>query len=631
MADLAEPVPKVFRAVDLMRTVGGDVYHRDWGWWDRAGDWNGPDFGTTDKYLRKYGMRPDHLCVPLHRGPAIEGRPGPSRLAPRRHARHVAARGRRPHPGAAPDTFTTAGAILPGGTTARPLRLATATTRCFWPRTRTSARSSTGSSTPTRNRRSSRSTAGGNEAGYDYVRLSSMLQFSDAAIGILRNYYASLLFPPDKLEDNGDAWNPDHYDKATWRGLLCFAIMTTGDTWDKTKLEGLRELFDIYHYLAAQGVVGRWVKVYRPKVEGDDPTMYFERLSGDRLRGLIIPKRPAPGRVKIYPKGLLADARYAITYQESPAETECTGGELMKQGLVLDRVLPGELIYLNLPLHPGSKRDHQPPTTPGQMTKRSAENMGNPGVELQWSPGADNNWISYYEILRDGRTIDKLAKGTFYFDHSAGADLAACYQVRAVDGAGNLSPPAQAGGPSAQPATVFDDVDKALKYHGGWKHQDGLQPAHAETISAARDRGATLELAFEGQRILWFSKLGDNCGRAEVRIDGGSPQIVDTYCSDDVWGVCVFRSELGKPGKHTIRITVRGDHNPRATDSVVYIDGLRVESSDGQGGPRPSLILQSCRVGPAQRRPTGVPRRSCTVRGPVPDTPYPPCPRGEES
>ena len=180
--------------------------------------------------------------------------------------------------------------------------------------------------------------------------------------------------------------------------------------------------------------------------------------------------------------------------------------------------------------------------------------MGNPGVELQWSPGTDNNWISCYEILRNGQPIDKLAKGTFYFDHSAGADLAACYQVRAVDGAGNLSPPTQAVGPSGPRPTVFDDVDPALEYHGVWKHQYGLQPAHAETISSARDRGAALELAFEGQRILWFSKLGDNCGRAEVRIDGGSPQIVDTYCSDDVWGVCVFRSELGKPGKHTIRI-----------------------------------------------------------------------------
>ena len=39
-----------------MRYVGADVYHRDWGWWDRAGDWNGPDFRATGQYLRKHGM-----------------------------------------------------------------------------------------------------------------------------------------------------------------------------------------------------------------------------------------------------------------------------------------------------------------------------------------------------------------------------------------------------------------------------------------------------------------------------------------------------------------------------------------------------------------------------------------------
>ena len=50
------------------------------------------------------------------------------------------------------------------------------------------------------------------------------------------------------------------------------AIMTTGDTWDKTKLEGMRELFDIYHFLADKGVVAAFAvpgkvrlgdKVYR--------------------------------------------------------------------------------------------------------------------------------------------------------------------------------------------------------------------------------------------------------------------------------------------------------------------------------------------------------------------------------
>ena len=141
----------------------------------------------------------------------------------------------------------------------------------------------------------------------------------------------------------------------------------------------------------------------------------------------------------------------------------------MTHGLTITRMPPGELIYLNLPLHPGSKRDHEPPTAPGQVAKHAAENMGYPGVEIRWIPGKDDNWISCHQILRNGQVIDTVAKGAFYFDHSAGADLAAHYQVRTVDGSGNLSPPAEASGPIVRPSTVFDDRDQAVRYHGAWQ------------------------------------------------------------------------------------------------------------------------------------------------------------------
>ena len=51
--------------------------------------------------------------------------------------------------------------------------------------------------------------------------------------------------------------------------------------------------------------------------------------------------------------------------------------------------------------------------------------MGYPGVELAWKPGTDDNWVSCYEVFRDGALIDKVAHGTYYFDHSVGADPAA--------------------------------------------------------------------------------------------------------------------------------------------------------------------------------------------------------------
>jgi hypothetical protein len=59
---------------------------------------------------------------------------------------------------------------------------------------------------------------------------------------ILRNYYAALLFPPDKTSDIPDIWNPNDYKKETWRGLLCFNFDMTGDTWDPARFEGIREL-----------------------------------------------------------------------------------------------------------------------------------------------------------------------------------------------------------------------------------------------------------------------------------------------------------------------------------------------------------------------------------------------------
>ena len=166
-----------------------------------------------------------------------------------------------------------------------------------------------------------------------------MFQFTDGgSIGPLRNYYASLLLPPDKLMDNGDDWRPEQFQKARWRGLLSMAIMCTGDTRDKAKLEGVRELFDLYHYLVAQGVAGRWVKIYRPTVEGDDPTTYVQRLSRDRRRGLIVPARPAAGKVVIRPKGLLPDEVYHVTFHESAAEEKRSGRDLMQRGITIEKM-----------------------------------------------------------------------------------------------------------------------------------------------------------------------------------------------------------------------------------------------------------------------------------------------------
>ena len=574
--DVDSAFRKVFRVADLMRYVGADVYHRDWGWWDRAGDWNGPDFRTTINYLRKYGMGqliyaflytvdPESKVAREHPNWVLNGTLDMSKpevvkfmqgqldefvkrwgdFEWRNDSTPTTPRGSDDTPQLGQDHGLRE--VIRGFLDKHP--------ECAFQAVN----------------------GGGNEAGYDYARYASTLSFSDGAVGILRNYYASLLFPPDKTSDIPDAWNPDHYDKSTWRGLLCINFDMTGDTWDLAKLEGIRELIDIYHYLRSQGVVGRWVRVYRPAIAGDDPTMYLQRLSRDRKRGVIIPKHPAPGTVTIRPKGLLPDEIYVVSFHESGESHRRTGASLMAVGIALEKMLPGELIYLNLPLHPGSKADTEPPTPPSDVRKRHGENMGYPGVELTWKSGTDNNWVSYHEVFRNAVAIDKVAKGTFYFDHSAGADLAADYEVRTVDGAANASAKVAAHGSATKPARVIDDASTDITYTGDWQRETGLLLAHQGTISSSARKGDSAEVQFVGRRVLVFAKLGADCGKAAISIEGGPGEVVDTYSADDIWGVCVYRKEFASAVPRTLRITVTGERGPRAKDAFVRLDGTRVE------------------------------------------------------
>jgi hypothetical protein len=205
--------------------------------------------------------------------------------------------------------------------------------------------------------------------------------------------------------------------------------------------------------------------------------------------------------------------------------------------------------------------------------------MGYPGVELAWKAGSDNNWISYYEVFRNGTALDKVSKGTFYFDHSAGADLAAHYEICTVDGAGNASGKTSAQGSAGRPATILDDAPGCgFKYSGEWDHQKNLLLAHAQTLSVSSQKGATAELQLEGKRVMLFTRLSANGGKAKVTIDGGAPEVIDTYSGDEVWGVCAYRKTLTTgSGGHALRIEVLAEHDPRAKGNLVYVDGVRIE------------------------------------------------------
>ena len=229
------------------------------------------------------------------------------------------------------------------------------------------------------------------------------------------------------------------YVKESGRGMLTAVPSPYWGRLPAEDAELARRDMELYRFFRCEGLAGRWSYVFHPTVEGDPEYYYFQRTSHDRRKACVILTHRAEKPVVVHPRGLLPEAKYVVGFDSTQATTERTGADLMTNGIAIKDQKPGELIYLNLPNRPGSGQDKVPPQSPGRVLVRRETNLGHGGAGVYWSPGTDDNWISYYEVRRDGTILDKVAIGVYYFDHAAGWDKAREYAVRTVDGDGNAS------------------------------------------------------------------------------------------------------------------------------------------------------------------------------------------------
>jgi hypothetical protein len=631
------------RYTDLLREAGGDILWDDAGWYDRWGDWNGPDWRLTTSYLEKHGMRwvlwqPSFLATPeskvaqAHPAWLIASQMAFDQSIPATTAwqkqlldKNVAAwRDFQWRYDIAPAASTSDTGLLAADQEFRSLIEQFKTAH-------------PGSGVDACD-------GGGRWISYDLARLAESGECTDGGVGPYSGYYSSLLVPPDKLHNVTD-FDHTFYQPSSDRTHLALNPTWYRDPGDGDNVEAIRKDWEIYHYLIAQNVAGRWSHVFRPRVIGDDPIWYFQRMDSSGDRGIILTKHaktgsdyflistsmantgndrweggPAemaqvrttsaasldtgiyadpidhdyryygvPGEVfgplsfryetpqgarpfvtqivkrgvarrmdqrffgisfqtgaeplniselgqfdpernqgtyqltlvrasdrkilgsttldmsqtqadalgfkyatlakpirlepgldttiSIYPRGLKPEQAYEVQSSSTKLHIRESGAKLMSDGIRLASVPAGELIFLNLPNHPGSGASKLPPQPPSHVTKRVGTNLGVQGIEIAWSPARNNMWTSYYEILKDGSVAGKAAKGTFFFDHSPGArhHIDARYEVRTVDGDGNHSPLVTArsiaGDPeSHEPLGEFTQTQN----ENGWRYEQSF-------------------------------------------------------------------------------------------------------------------------------------------------------------
>lgn len=280
---------------------------------------------------------------------------------------------------------------------------------------------------------------------FDIQRYANYHYLSDNGMGPVSTYYFTYFTVPDRWGDTlpglgGEYYAKDgshsfkikngktkYYNPDFARGNLIMAGKYCPVVSKNTELH--REDSNLYEYFKKKGIAGRWSYMFHPGVYGDREYYYMQRTSHDRLRAAIIIRRRPEGRVVIYPKGLIENEKYTVTFDICNDKFTKTGKKLMEEGFVIKNLPPREVIYFNLPDTPKRAKAVPLPSVKRVICKRE-NNVGTSGVGVYWS--ADDSSLLYYEIARDGKVIGKSARFRYFFDTDADFEGSATYSVRAV-------------------------------------------------------------------------------------------------------------------------------------------------------------------------------------------------------
>lgn len=115
-----------------------------------------------------------------------------------------------------------------------------------------------------------------------------------------------------------------------------------------------------------------------------------------------------------------------------------------------------------------------------------------------------------------------------------------------------------------------------LTYEGDWR-------AEADGTRFAESAGASFSVTFEGNQVRVIGRVDRFGGLADVYLDGVK-QLVPIDCWNPTareGQVLYYRNGLA-PGKHTLRVVVRGEKNPYSRGTRVAVSEVQYSSAEGR-------------------------------------------------
>ncbi|WP_308798213.1 hypothetical protein [Agromyces silvae] len=378
---------------------------------------------------------------------------------------------------------------------------------------------------------------GGNILNLASVHNSDLVQVTDGAPGQWSSWTPSFLYPQDKFW--GWDFGPDQ--------TAIVAQMQRGMEWNGWTLlkdPGGTQLWtkyvDIMQFMKANEFAGRWSQLYHPEVVGEEQIYFVQRMNSDNTAGVIVPARDnfVEDGVTVYPKGLDPELDYSVTFQNSLATSTKTGAEWMADGITAQN-WGGDLVWLNVTDFPGAQTDTTPPAAPTEVTATPATEMGFEGIAVTWTHAVDDNWVSKYEVLKDGVVVATSGKAAYAFIE--GGDAEAEYTVRAVDGDGNQSPLAEVVSTTASSDFTREQGGR------GWSYE-------------AHEAGGVTPLTWDERTSRWsapgYLTIGDAWQHPSMTADSVR---VWTSHVDGAGEILPSRISVGSPGGDGVRVRVLVD------------------------------------------------------------------------
>ncbi len=128
------------------------------------------------------------------------------------------------------------------------------------------------------------------------------------------------------------------------------------------------------------------------------------------------------------------------------------------------------------------------------------------------------------------------------------------------------------------PAARVSVEDPQWSWKGSWTAGGEGRPRRERHAKSSTQKGAEAEIQFEGSGAILVGPFLPTGGQADVYLDGQLHKTVDAYSDEDSrkTGEALWHSFNLSPGKHTVRVVVRGEPYADSKGSDIVLNDLIV-------------------------------------------------------